>query len=134
MTCKCGAYHDNRVAHCDACLEAMTVRVGTMTIPEAFDCEESFESAAQYRTVRVKAGEYPIFVKVSRFDARRYVAVELSGVVTHSGYGSKRYTEEIGTVRTVRPSYYKYQLRAGKLYHGTATITDSAAFEAAQGV
>lgn len=116
---------------CDACIEAETIVVGSVTYTEDTEVSRMFESAAQYERVRIPAGEYPIVLGLSRFDGRRYVAVRIKGEVLSSGYGAKRYAERIGQTIEFSEQPYKYQLRDG---WRNAKITDVENFERAGGV
>ena len=84
--------------------------IATLTIVEAVDVAEMFESAAQYRTTRIPAGIYDLQVRSgARGD---YCVIALFGDVVASGYGPKRYDHELGHERAVTVQIYKYAARA----------------------
>lgn len=119
-------------------------QIGTFTL----DAERSFggrcfESAAQYHTVLVPAGTYPIehVVRSSGITSQQwaYVRIHLAGTVLESGYGAKRYDHLIGTADTWAQQPYKYELRRAheeqaRLYDGIVQITDFETLAKASGV
>lgn len=110
---------------------AAFVRVATIHIAEAFDLSRQHESAAQYHTIRVEPGAYPVEVLTS--NGRRYVVARFSGLCVSSGYGAKRYADKIGRPSEVSTYPYKYQLRTGR-YLGRVEIHDAGTLESAEGV
>ena len=109
------------------------IQVAVITVAQAFDLSRPHESAAQYHTIRVEPGEYPVEVRTSK-NGIRYVAALFTGVCVHSGYGSKRYHHEEGQPSSVTLQPYKYELRSGKACRGTVRITNDAAIDLASGV
>ena len=108
------------------------VHVATIQIAEAFDLDRQHESAAQYHSIRVEPGAYPVELRTSsRGD--RYIVAIFTGICLASGYGARRYADEIGRPSQVITYPYKYQLRTGR-YLGRVEIQDAAALETARGV
>lgn len=112
------------------------IKVGHVTVTEAFDLNRPHESAAQYHRIRVEPGAYPVEVRDSRYGGK-YAAVAFSGIVLASGYAGDsnvRHRDLEGATDTVVMQPYKYELRAG-MYHGCkVTLDDPTALDAAQGV
>lgn len=114
-----------------------SILVATIHITEACDMRRSQESASAYHTIRVEPGAYPVKVRTSRpmgGASYRYIVAEFTGICTHSGYGSKRYSEEEGKPSTVTRQPYKYELRSGKYWGGRVEIHNDAAIDTAHGV
>lgn len=110
-----------------------SILVATIHITEACDMRRSQESASAYHTIRVEPGAYPVKAITTRYGDRCIVA-EFTGICTHSGYGSKRYTEEEGKPSTVTRQPYKYELRGGTYLGGRVEIHNDAAIDTAYGV
>lgn len=107
--------------------------VATITVAEAFDLNQPQESAAAYHCIRVEPGVYPVELRRSQYDGVRYLVALFSGVVTHSGYGGRRYREREGTIDTVGLQPYKYQLMSGDFW-GRVAVLDADGIAEARGV
>lgn len=131
-TCKCGTpvpSHEGNV--CPACRKAAAVVVAYVTIAAETEMSRCHESAAQYYTVRVQPGRYPVESRLTG-KGERYLQVTFLGIVTEAGYGSKRYDSEIGQSGEVSYSPYKYQLHNGQ-FHGPVEIVNLPALDACPG-
>jgi hypothetical protein len=132
-TCKCGAKVPSYQGHiCGACCKAAVKVLGHVTVPEQSFLNRGHESAAQYYTVRVEPGTYPVELRITS-KGEQYLATAFTGICTASGYGSKRYESEIGQPGEVVYRPYRYELQAGKAHGFAVTLTDAEALEAARG-
>lgn len=111
----------------------MSEQIGHVTVTKAFDLSRSHESAAQYYTIRVEPGTYPIEVRDSRYGGK-YLAVPFGGRVLSAGYGNKRYSELEGTRGQVVMQPYKYELKSGRYWSCDVTLDDPAALHSVGGV
>lgn len=109
------------------------MHVATIHVDKAFDLHREHESAAQYHTIHVEPGTYPVEVRQDR-QGRRYIVALFSGTCTASGYGPTRYRHEEGKPSTVARMPYKYLLRSGSYLGHRVEIHDAASLETADGV
>lgn len=108
------------------------VIVATITIEAAREIRRPEESFAAYHVVRVEPGTYPVELRTDG-SGSRYLAAVFSGIVTASGYGSRRDDKRIGATGELILYPYKYQLRGGR-FIGAVTVLDEQALATAGGV
>lgn len=112
------------------------MQIGHVTVTEAFDLGRSHESAAQYYSIRVEPGKYPVEVRNSRY-GEKYVAVVFSGIVLSAGYAgdsSVRHSNQEGKPGQVVMQPYKYELRSGRYGDCDVTIDHPDALDGVGGV
>lgn len=118
---------------------AASTVIATVTVDEAFTVDDSFESAAQYRSLRMEPGTYTIERRCTAYDGRKiapYHVLVTRGVVTSSGYGGdsrRTYHDEIGTEREHVCQLYDYQVDAA-LESGSILVGHSVARNAEIGI
>lgn len=101
----------------------MRTKIGTLTVPEDYQVQKTYECAAWYRNLKLTPGTYDVMATIDQFGRFEHVCAAIPGVVVGSNFSSyfcgnqisARYDSDLGEEDTYYWQPYAYSLASAIL-------------------